>query len=242
MIPSLHLFNDQNFDQGPFSDLEFLQNGIIGNIPISAKKNPLDDIVFDQAVAGYVMLQQFLTNLKKYNGNTSLVLNAAGETKCSQTVFLNIVTTMAADPQARILLLDCNLRSPENLAGQFGLTPGPGFVDFLEGRCTLEMMKTKTDRGNVDFIGSGCNQINPYRLLMSDKFIALLNHLKKQYHFLLVNSPPYGRFVDAFIMTKFIQPTVFLFWCDDNSHNLAEIRDEFSVLGTRVVGFTASNE
>jgi capsular exopolysaccharide synthesis family protein len=67
----------------------------------------------------------------------------------------------------------------------------------LVGKSTFEETLKKTEYANLDIITSGPIPPNPSELIQSQKMVALLDRLKEQYEYILIDTPPIGLVTDG---------------------------------------------
>lgn len=105
----------------------------------------------------------------------------------------------------KVILLDCDMRKP-TLAEKLKIQKTPGLSDFLSGQCKLE--NTLQDCGILSsetsfcVISAGQNPPNPVELLSSTRMAALLNLLRKNYDYVILDLPPVEEVSDALAVAK----------------------------------------
>jgi succinoglycan biosynthesis transport protein ExoP len=76
----------------------------------------------------------------------------------------------------------------------------PGLTDFLAGGLTPERVVQTTPYAGVSFIGSGTRQHASPELLGSPAMGALLAAMRKDFHVIVVDSPPLGAGIDPYVL------------------------------------------
>jgi capsular exopolysaccharide synthesis family protein len=89
----------------------------------------------------------------------------------------------------KTLLIDCDLRKTVQHK-YFGIDRKPGLTDYLFGEVKLEAAIRDSGIPNLSVITSGQTSNNPAELLASKKMKELLESLKLEYDFILVDTPP----------------------------------------------------
>ena len=127
------------------------------------------------------------------------------------TTAINFAGTLAQAPDARVLLIDADLRGA-NLAGYLGLDDqtAPGLVDaILDTNLTLEAVTQKRPHLNLSIVSAGRRSSTPYEVLKSTRVGELLVEARKKYDYVIVDTPPLvsvpdgrviGKWVDGFII------------------------------------------
>lgn len=100
-----------------------------------------------------------------------------------------------------------DLRKP-GLTRILGKQNQPGLTDYLIGNTKLEDIVTK--HSNLDIILSGTIPPNPSEIIMSKAFADLMEHLKREYDVIVMDTPPVGLVSDAYQLAQQSSATVFV--------------------------------
>lgn len=122
----------------------------------------------------------------------------SGEGKSFLAMNLGGILAMS---KKRVILLDLDMRKAK-LNGHAGSNPSNGISTILIHRSTLQDTITKTSLEGFDFIPSGPHPPNPSELLLNGEFEALLNQLREQYDYIVIDTPPVGLVTDAIMAMK----------------------------------------
>lgn len=101
----------------------------------------------------------------------------------------------------RVVLVDCDLRLP-TVATKFRLNAAPGLSDFLVGHAPIEDALRKNEKFNIHILPAGNIPPEPTALLESRQFASLLDALRKNYDYVIVDLPPVITVPDAVILAK----------------------------------------
>jgi protein-tyrosine kinase len=127
------------------------------------------------------------------------------------TTAINLAGALAQAPNARILLIDADLRAP-SLAARLGIGEhaAPGFVDvILDTNLTLEAVTQDQRYLNLSVITAGRRSSSPYEVLKSPRVGELFAEARRHYDFVIVDTTPlvtvpdgriFGEFVDGFLI------------------------------------------
>ena len=133
----------------------------------------------------------------------------AGDGKTTTTI--NLAGALAQAPDARVLVVDADLRGA-NLAGYLGLDDQDllGLADVIVDReLTLEAVVQKRPHLNLSFLPAGRLPAAPYEVLKSPRVGELLAEARKEYEYIIVDTPPLvsvpdgrvtGKWVDGFLI------------------------------------------
>ena len=105
-----------------------------------------------------------------------------------------------ADSGKKTLIINCDLHKPA-LAKAFGQESGQGVVNVLVGEKSFNDVVVRNVMNlPLDLLLCGPIPPNPSRLLLSDTFRALLEKLRGEYDYILLDAPPCLTIADAAIV------------------------------------------
>ena len=145
--------------------------------------------------------RHFRTNLlalNKDNSPRSLVLTSANKGDGKSISLANIGLSLV-ESGLRVCLVDTDFRGP-SLAGMFGLEEEPGLSDLILDRIGLSKVLVPSKVENLYLLPAGREPQNPTELLGSDRLVDLINVLKQDFHYILLDTPPVFPFTDACIL------------------------------------------
>ena len=138
----------------------------------------------------------------------------------------------------RVLLIDCDMRRP-SLSAKLPIQKIPGLSNYLTHQLsTQEVIQNYTDGDcSFDVISSGRNPPNPIELLSSKRMLNVLEQLRNNYDYILLDLPPVGEVSDAMVASKVTDGVLLVVrqnYCDRIS--LAEALDQFQFVDARILG------
>jgi capsular exopolysaccharide synthesis family protein len=101
----------------------------------------------------------------------------------------------------RTLLIGVDLRKPK-IFQDFKLDNSFGLTNYLIGKANKEKIVQKTELANLDIITAGPTPPNPSELIMSAAFYNLLEEYKKEYDYIILDTPPIGLVADGLDIMK----------------------------------------
>lgn len=129
---------------------------------------------------------------------------SAGKTFCS----VNLSTILAKGGK-KILLLELDLHKPK-IHAAFNLVNDIGISTVLIGKCLVSEAIKKSQIENLDVILSGPTPPNASELILSDHLRKLLEHAKKEYDYVVIDTPPMGIISDAQVLMKYSDINLFV--------------------------------
>ena len=164
----------------------------------------------------------------------------AGEGKSTSAV--NLAYTLA-QLDNRVLLIECDLRRP-SIAAKIPVAKMPGLTNFLTRQVSIEeiIQTCKLDNlGSFQVISSGRVPPNPIELLSSDRMEKLMNVLRKNYDYIILDLPPVGEVSDALVAAKLADGMLLV--VRQNYCNRLVLEDtirQFEFIDARILGLVVS--
>lgn len=122
------------------------------------------------------------------------------------TVATSLAFSAAASGQ-RVLLVDCDMRRP-HLSRLFGLERAAGLADVLTGARPLA--EVLSARGGLTLLPAGSKTQHPPDLLGSPRMAALLDVVRDQFDYVVVDAAPIEPVIDARVLANLVDKIVFV--------------------------------
>ncbi len=153
--------------------------------------------------------------------NTLLVTSAGpGEGKTSTAVQLARHLAAAGD---RVILLDADLRRP-TVHAKLGIERAGGLTNYLlstdGGQAWLRYLKEVPDAPNLKVITCGPIPPNPPELFSTEKFIDLVTQLKKNFDWVIIDSPPLASLSDSLVLGSLTDMVALVIKHNENDRDL----------------------
>jgi capsular exopolysaccharide synthesis family protein len=123
---------------------------------------------------------------------------SSGEGKTFNSI--NIASSLAV-ARKRTILINLDLRIYSQLHKL--MKQDIGMSTYLNGEAAIEDIIFPSDNPFMDYIATGPLPTNPAELIMDDRFPILLNHLRANYDYVIIDSPPMGIVSDPIIVSKY---------------------------------------
>ncbi|NII84046.1 MULTISPECIES: GumC family protein [unclassified Pedobacter] len=215
LIPIILIFSQALFNTTVTTKDEiggFTQVPVIGEI----NHNESDDNLIVANQGRSAISEQFRalrTNLSFYlkNNNEKVILltsSMSGEGKSFTAINLGNILALAGK---KVLLMEFDLRKP-GLSAKLGIDNSVGFSNYTispEIKVT-DIVKPLTINKNMFIISSGPLPPNPAETLLSEHTPGLIEELKAQFDYIIMDAPPIGIITDAQLLSVYADVTLYL--------------------------------
>lgn len=148
-----------------------------------------------------------------------LYLNADGKCKviqvessvaheCKTTVTANLAVSLGLT-EKKVVVIDLDFRRPRSHR-IFGLEKENGIAEYSLGTLSEKDIIKKTEYKNVDLITRGAEIYNPALIFVSDRFKKLMEYVKENYDYVLLDCAPVLQVSDYIHISKVSDGVLFL--------------------------------
>lgn len=198
------------------SDLEKIPNvSVMGAIPVS--KQPTEAVLhivdYPKSIVSEA-IRSLRTNLDFFNAASpqkivAISSTVSGEGKSFLAMNLGAVLALS---NKRVVLVDLDMRKPkinQLVADRMDNTKGVSTVLIKKNAWTECVQRTALP--NFDFIPAGPHPPNPSELLVNGQFSQLLQELKSNYDFIIMDTPPVGLVTDGIMAMRQADVSLYVF-------------------------------
>lgn len=151
------------------------------------------------------------SNLNYFTGNKTKQIfmvssSISGEGKTFTTI--NLATVFALSGK-RTLIVGADMRRPK-IFQDFDRSNETGLSTFLSGASDFSAVVQDTEIENLFLVSGGPVPPNPSELLLTDQFENFIRMAQDQFDFVIIDTPPLALVTDAFVISKFVDHTVFV--------------------------------
>ncbi|MGL6073722.1 MAG: polysaccharide biosynthesis tyrosine autokinase, partial [Fimbriiglobus sp.] len=191
-------------------------------------------------------------------GHQVIQVTSPDKSDGKSTLAANLATAMAQSGK-RVILIDCDLRRPQ-VHKIFGLTefdqfgkvvlkedgkpqsPQCGLSEVVAGNAPLAKALRRSEIPNLDLMPAGKRPPNPSELLTSPRLQQLLNDLREQYDFVIVDTPPVLAVSDPANVAPRVDGVIVVFRMTNEARQKAERTvEQLKSLGVKLLGVVVNS-
>jgi capsular exopolysaccharide synthesis family protein len=152
------------------------------------KQHVIDRASSNRTAEEYRQLRTNLQFLNVDNPPTVIMVTSAVPSEGKTTLVVNLALTLA-DLGRRVTVVEADLRQPK-IVRYLGLVAGVGLTNVLAGTANVEEVSQGFGEGDLFIIPAGPIPPNPGELLASANMSSLLDKLRSENDYVLVDAPP----------------------------------------------------
>lgn len=165
----------------------------------------------------------------------SVLISSALPGEGKSTCAMNLAIA-AAQSGERVILVDCDLRRP-SAHRLMKLSNRVGFTSVVAGTATLEEALQETSVPGLRILSSGPTPPNPYRMLHSRGARELLEQLRREADFVVIDTPPALGMADAQLVSSSADAILLVVSTKGaKKHEIARTRDLLGQTNIEVLG------
>ncbi len=191
---------------------------------------------------GYVANEAFRTlrtNLQFCGDDVkAILLTSCTPNEGKSTVAFHLCGTLA-EAGKKTVLVDADLRKSESLE-QYGISlqdGAKGLSHYLSGQGKMEEIICSTDVEKLDVIFAGSSAPNPTELLGNEYFKKLMESLREDYDYVIVDMPPLGAVIDAVVVSRECDGSILVVESNAVSYKLAQsVKKQLEMSNCKILG------
>jgi len=193
----------------------------------------VDTVPLDIAEEEYQKLRASLTSIAVPSGLHTILVTAPRHGEGATTVAVGLASALAKERDARVLVLEGNLRTP-CLQGLLPVDTALGVAEYADGRAAVESLPVRVEALNLSVITAGTVPSRPLDLEFLD---ALLTRLRAQFDFVVIDGPPVNRYADASVIATKVDGVILVVEADNTPVVEAEAaKRQLDKVGARILG------
>jgi len=172
----------------------------------------------------YRALRHQIEQLRRTTDLSVIAVSSPDTADGKTTTAINLAGALAQAPDARVLLIDADLRAA-NLVAQLGLAESAarGLVDaILDPSLRLGAVTQSLAHLNLSVLPAGRRPSAPYEVLKSLRVVELLAEARRAYDYVIVDTPPLVSVPDSRIIGKWVDGFLIVVAADRTPRRLLE--------------------
>ena len=177
------------------------------------------------------------TNLE-FSGKDRRVISITSSTPNEGKTSVSFQLAMSiAEGGKKVILVDADLRK-SILKGRYKTNASRyGLSHYLSGQANISDISCKTNISGFYVIFSGPVPPNPSELLGNNAFRLLLGYLRKEYDYVIVDTPPLGSVIDGAVAAQYCDGTVIVIESGAISYKFAQkVKEQLEKVDCRILG------
>jgi len=151
---------------------------------------------------------QFLFSRSTKDKCKTIIVTSSVSGEGKTFISINMSTVFALGGK-KTILVGLDLRKPK-IFDDFEVSNDIGVVNYLIGEENIDAIIQKTKIPNLDVITAGPVPPNPSELLIGSATDELINSLKDNYDYIILDTPPIGLVSDAVELLKYADSTLYI--------------------------------
>lgn len=174
--------------------------------------------------------------LADIEGSKVVMVTSALQSEGKSLTALNLAIALGQTDQ-KVLVIDCDMRRPK-LARLLNLSAPAGLSNVLMDYSLLDVAVINSEEYGIDFVLAGDIPPNPAELLSSGRMQKLLERMRKQYDYVIIDTPPVDLVVDAVAMSSLCDGVLFVVRANQSERGaVIHGMDQLEYAGANVIGF-----
>jgi capsular exopolysaccharide synthesis family protein len=229
LIVVIDYFNDRIIDK---SDIEKRTKvPVIGYISHSEGKNEIH-VAEKPGSSLSESFRAIRTAIKYYvNEQVVPVISVSSTISSEGKTFISInLAAIYSILGKKVLLIGLDLRKPR-INRVFEFESNPGMSSFLSGNCEYDEVIKPTQIKNLFYASSGPIPPNPAELIEGSLMKEFLDRAKKEYDYIIIDTPPVAIVTDALLLAKYVDINLFIVRQRYSSRNTLELVEQLRIKG-----------
>ncbi|UOE93878.1 CpsD/CapB family tyrosine-protein kinase [Alkalihalobacillus sp. LMS39] len=171
----------------------------------------------------------------------TIIVTSAGPGEGKSTTSANLAVVMAQTGK-KVLYIDSDLRKPTGHY-TFEVLNTRGLTSLLTKQEEIVDTIQQSKIENLYILPSGPIPPNPAELLSSNAMVELLEHLKKEFDTIIIDTPPVVAVTDAQILSSKCDGTVFVASCGKtNREHAVKAKELLTKSNANILGVVVNNK
>jgi tyrosine-protein kinase Etk/Wzc len=166
---------------------------------------------------------QFMLNS---SGGKVISIHSCNPGEGKSFIAINLGSILAMNNK-KVLLIGADVRKPA-IQKRFNQSNEHGLSSYLIGDDTLEQIIFPTPVNNLFLLPSGPIPPNPAELLSKPEMETLMNQVRKEYDYIIVDNAPVALVTDGFILSRLVDLNIFILRYGFSQKNQVEMINQYA--------------
>lgn len=177
------------------------------------------------------------TNLQFCGQDVKVIaITSCDENEGKSTVSMNVAVSLA-EIGKKVLFLDADMRKSMTVARMTDSRNLDGLSEVLTGQKPLSQCVYECQHPNLHLLFAGKYPPNPAELLSGEYFQVLLENSRKAYDYVIIDTPPLGRVIDAAAVAANCDGVALVIGSDKITHRAVKsVVAQLNKSGCRILG------
>lgn len=187
-------------------------------------------------VEGYKIARTNLVFSMVAEGNNCVAVTSWSKGEGKSTATVNLAISFAKMGK-RVLLVDTDLRRP-NIHNLFRISNEQGLSEVIGQFADFEEVVNRNVIPCLDVLTSGTIPPNPSELIASTSFESLIEDLKNEYDYVIMDTPPIGVVADTLLLKDYVAGYVLVVREKTTTHgDIEKALQNIKLADSKVLGF-----
>lgn len=168
--------------------------------------NSSDQMIAEQYRILYAKLEEIMHD----RGSRAFAVTSAVKGEGKSVTSLNLAYLMATDFKKRTILVEGDLRKPSTVTDYLKNPGKHGLADVLSGTCDLHSAIVNVEGTSLYILPAGTLTKKSSELIGSPRIKSVMNTLKTEFEYIILDAPPVLPLVDVNILSKLVDGTLFV--------------------------------
>ena len=171
------------------------------------------------------------------DGCKTIVFTSSIPSEGKSTTSVNVAISLSK-AFYKVLIIDCDLRKPR-IHRALEMNNNVGLSNVLSGLDSIDMAIQHSKKyENLDVLSSGLIAPNPSEMLASDRMAKLLEKLRENYNYIIIDTPPINVVADALPLIKQSDGVILIVRQEHTTHNeLSKSIKSLQFIDAHILGF-----
>ncbi len=194
----------------------------------------LEDEISSLNLESYNFLRTNLEHLSR-DKNLKTILITSSDIEDGKTTIVKNLSLSLAKGRKRVILVDCNLRKP-SINEYFHVDNNLGITEIITEKISIED-SVKKILENLYIITSGKIPISPSELIGSKEMEDLIENLKENYDYVILDASPVLIFPDSQILSTKVDGTILVVRSEKTKkENVIKAKDILDKVNANIIG------